>query len=113
MATRIRPIKQGQARHIAALIGPQHVASVPAEVIQVTAGPVSLRQKVAGYYKGLVALVGTVLTLLTAPEIGALAPLLPAQYRHWLPIGIGVATVLLTFLTENQHWFDDAATGQG
>lgn len=113
MAKKVVPIKQHQAGQIATLMGPQRISSMPVEVVATTEGPVTWWQKAAAYYKGGIALIGTVLALLTAPEIGPLQHLLPEQYQHWLTVGIGVATVVLTFLKDNEHWFDDGAGGQG
>lgn len=111
MATRVRPVKAATPAKISTLAGIPgvRVASAPVEVVKTTPGPVTTWQKISAYYKGIVAFVGTVLTLLTAPEIGPLSHLLPDPYQHWLTVGVGVITVVLTFLKENEHWFDGAA----
>lgn len=106
MARRVVPIQGDQAQQIASLMGPERVTSIPAQVVDTRPGPVTAWQKTARYYKGIIALIGTILTLLTAPEIGPLQHLLPEQHQHWLTIGIGAATVVLTFLKANEHWFD-------
>jgi len=114
MAIRVRPIPHADTQTVATLVAaPQvTVAQVPGEVVKITDGPVTLLQKIARYYKGLIVLIGTTLGLLTAPDIGALQHLLPAEYQHWLTIGIGALTAVLTILVENQHWFDQDTVGQ-
>lgn len=95
MATRVKPIT-GTA--------PGTIVKVPVEVVKTTEGPVSLRQKITGYYKGLIATVGAILTLLAT--IGPLSHFLPADQQHWLAIAIAVLTGVATFLKENEHWVD-------
>lgn len=111
MATRVRPLAHADTRKVSGLLTVPgvKVADVPVEVISQTDGAVTWFQKIKLYYKGIVAFIGTVLVLLTSPEIGFLGHLLPSGQQHYLTIGIGVLTVLLTFLKENQHWFDDSA----
>lgn len=109
MATRVRPISEEQLTTVTTLVHKEKLPTAPVEVVKQTPGPVTWLQKIARYYKGIIAFLGTLLALLTAPEIGPLQHLLPDGYQHWLTVGIGAATVLLTFLKENEHWFPDAA----
>ena len=110
MAKRIKAIDK-QTYKAASLVSTRDVSHVPVEVVKEVPGKVTVLQKVAKYYKGIVAFLGTVAVLLTSPEIGPLQHLLPPTEQHWLTVGIGALTVLLTFLKSNEHWVDDTQVG--
>lgn len=84
------------------------VVQVPAVVTKETDGPVSLWQKLAGWYKQAIVVIGAIVTLLT--QIQTLTPFLPAQYRGWIGIAVGGGSLALAFLKSNEHWFGDAQT---
>lgn len=84
------------------------VVQVPAVAVAETEGPVSVWQKVAGWYKQAIVVVGAIVTLLT--QVQTLTPFLPEQYRGWIGIAVGGGSLVLAFLKSNEHWVDDAAT---
>lgn len=111
MAYRVRPVAHADVSKVSTLVSTPgtKVAHAPVEVVKTTPGPVTLIQKIKLYYKAIIAFIGTLLVLLTSPEIGFLGHLLPADQQHWLSVGIGILTVVLTFLKENEHWVDPSA----
>lgn len=107
MAKRVVPIKRSDVHQVATLVGPQSVTSVPVEIVESTPGPVTTLQKLKRYYKGLIALVGSLLTVATQ-----LAPVIPENDKHWVTTGILILTVAGAFLKENEHWIDGTPAEQ-
>jgi len=67
----------------------------------------SLKQRIAGAWKAIIAFIGAVLTLLT--QIGPFAHFLPPQYKALIGTATAVLTGILTFMKANEHWVDDTA----
>jgi peptidoglycan/LPS O-acetylase OafA/YrhL len=109
MAKRVVPITKAEATDISTLVGSEKapVAKVPVKVMKSTDGAVTTRQKIAGYYKAVVALVGALLTIVS--QIQDLTPFLPsdAATRHWIGFAFVALTTAATALKENQHWVED------
>lgn len=116
MAKQVVPAPSGEVERYATLAADPNapkVGSVPVVVASQTVGPVSFFQKLAGYYKSLIVLIGSVLALLVAPEIGPFEHLLPPTEQKWLTLGIAALTVFLTWLKSNEHWFEDSQVNTG
>lgn len=81
---------------------------IPPKVKVLTTAPGTLTwiDKLKGYYKGLITLVGSVLVI--ANELTPVFDFLPAQDKGYITAGIAALTALSAFLVSNQHWVDDA-----
>ena len=78
----------------------------PVQVVDERPGAVTFLDKLKGYYKALVTVVGAVLVGLN--ELTPLTGFLPPTAQHWLSVAISVGTVILTALKANEHWVDDS-----
>ena len=78
----------------------------PVQVVDERTGAVTFLDKLKGYYKALVTVVGAVLVGLN--ELTPLTGFLPPTAQHWLSVAISVGTVILTALKANEHWVDDS-----
>ena len=74
-------------------------------VVDAATGPVSTLDKVKGYYKGLITLVGSLLII--ANEATPLLNFLPANDKQYVTYGIAILTTAAAFLKGNEHWVDD------
>jgi hypothetical protein len=84
-----------------------HAATAPtAVVIEQKPGTVTVLDRVRGYYKGLIALIGAL--LVTINELTPITDFLPADQRHWITIAVSALTALSTTLVANEKWVDDA-----
>ena len=103
MAKMIRRVKSTpQIQAIASMPG-TNVERVPVEVVKETPGPVTLGQKIKGYYKGLIGLVGSTATGLIAAQG---VPGLPDNFRGWFAAGTVALTVIGIILKKNEDWVD-------
>ena len=78
----------------------------PVRVVDERAGAVTFLDKLKGYYKALITVVGAV--LLGLNELTPVFDFLPPTAHHWLSVAISVGTVILTTLKANEHWVDDS-----
>lgn len=104
MAVRTRRVTKAQA---AALVKNPDVpdpVKIPVEIVASTAAPVTLVQKLKGYYKGLIALIGSLLIVVN--QVTPILHFLPAEDVKYVNLVIGILTVAGTFLKENEHWVD-------
>lgn len=101
MAQRIVAVTHTQAAKAASLLGQEKVTRVPVQIVASTEGPVTLWQKIKGWYKALIVTIGAVLTI-----IAQIAPFIPADDKHWVTTIIVVLTAIMTALKENEHWID-------
>jgi hypothetical protein len=81
-------------------------AAAPVNVVAETTGVVTVLDKLKGYYKTLITVVGSILVILN--EVTPLTDFLPASQRHYVTVGIVFLTALGNFLKSNEHWVDDA-----
>jgi hypothetical protein len=77
----------------------------PVQVVDERTGAVTFLDKLKGYYKALIAVIGAVLLALN--ELTPVTDFLPTTAHHWLSVAISVGTAILTFLKANEHWVDD------
>jgi hypothetical protein len=78
----------------------------PVKVVDERPGAVTFLDKLKGYYKALITVVGA--ALLGLNELTPVTDFLPATSQHWLSVALSVLTAILTFLKANEHWVDDA-----
>ena len=78
----------------------------PVQVVDERPGAVTFLDKLKGYYKALITVVGAVLLALN--ELTPLFDFLPTTAHHWLSVVISVLTAISTFLKANEHWVDDS-----
>lgn len=84
-----------------AVVGP----GTPVKVVDEKVGAVTFLDKAKGYYKGLIALVGSLLIVLN--QVSPLLNFIPGNGKEYVSYAIGLLTVAGAFLKENQHWVDD------
>ncbi len=77
----------------------------PVQVVDERTGAITLLDKLKGYYKALITVVGAV--VLGINELTPLTASLPTTAQHWLSVAISVLTAILTFLKANEQWVDD------
>lgn len=111
MAKKVVPITPKEAVRVQTLIDNPNVespaiqvAKVPVKVIDEKPGPVTWKQKLAKYYKGLIVSVGTLLA-----AVNEIAPVVPHEYQGKVTTVILALTALGTILKGNQHWLPDSA----
>jgi hypothetical protein len=78
----------------------------PVKVVDERTGAVTFLDKLKGYYKALITVLGAVLLALN--ELTPATNFLPTTAHHWLSVALSVLTAILTFLKANEHWVDDA-----
>jgi hypothetical protein len=78
----------------------------PVQVVDERPGAVTFLDKLKGYYKALITVVGAVLLALN--ELTPLTDFLPMTAQHWLSVAVAVGTAILTALKANEHWVDDS-----
>jgi hypothetical protein len=84
-----------------------HGPEVPSvQVVDERTGAVTFLDKLKGYYKALITVLGAI--LLGLNELTPLTNFLPATAQHWASVAISVITAILTFLKANEHWVDDS-----
>lgn len=81
-------------------------AAPKVQVLNTTGGPLTLLDKLKGYYKGLITAVGAVLVI--ANELTPVFNFLPGQDKAYITAAIAALTTVSAFLVANQHWVDDA-----
>ena len=96
MAKRIEIVKNGS--YVSAFAG---AGNVPVKVTAQTDGPVTTKQKIKGYYKSVIALVGSL-----AASLVAIAPMVPDPWNKYSAGGVLVFTILGVFLKKNEDWVD-------
>lgn len=74
-------------------------------VLQAVPGPVTVLDKAKGYYKGIIAALGSLVIIIN--EVTPLFNFLPGQDKHYVTVAVAVVTGVLTFLKSNEHWVDD------
>lgn len=80
-------------------------APTPVKVVSAKTGPVGILDKAKGYYKGLIAAVGSILVIVN--ELTPLLNFLPGQDKQYVTLVIGFLTTVAVFLKDNEHWVDD------
>lgn len=105
MATKQRLELKSNAAQTPATLLAANTPGAPVEVVAKASGPVSLLDKLKGYYKAVIAVVGALLIVLN--ELSPISDFLPTSARHWLTVGIAVLTAASNVLVKNQHWVDD------
>ena len=78
----------------------------PVQVVDERTGAVTFLDKLKGYYKALITVLGAV--LLGLNELTPVFNFLPTTAHHWLSVALSVLTAILTFLKANEHWVDDS-----
>lgn len=96
MARRIEVLK---APNVQALAAGRHEY---AKTVAVKDGDVTWVDKVKGYYKALIALVGAVLVGVTQ-----LSGAVPAEAEPWVTVAISTLTVIGVILRANEQWVND------
>jgi hypothetical protein len=76
------------------------------QVLDTATGPLTWLDKLKGYYKGLITLVGVVLVILN--QVTPVFDFMPANVQHWFTVVVAALTAVSAFLVANQHWVDDA-----
>lgn len=76
----------------------------PVVVVATKAGTVTTLDKIKGYYKGLIAAVGSILVIIN--EVTPLLNFLPGQDKQYVNLVIGFITTAAVFLKDNEHWVD-------
>lgn len=104
MATRIEAVRNssGQLHTVAAVVP---TPAVKVKVTKRTDGPVTLLQKLQGYYKAGIAFVAAVLVILN--EVTPITDFLPGTVKHYFDVIVAIVTAISTLLVKNQQWVDD------
>lgn len=97
-----RRVKIEQNANIHTVAG---AAPAPVKVVAEAAGPVTFLDRVKGYYKALIALVGAILVI--ANELTPVLNFLPGLDKQYVTIAISAVTAFGVFLRDNEHWLDD------
>ena len=95
MAKRIEFNEATTLKGVTTLIGRE-----PFRVVAEIEGPVTFRQKVKNYYKGITVLVGVLTMALSDAAF-------PEPVASWVFVAVGVLTPILTILKANEKWVDD------
>lgn len=100
MAIRVE-FKPGQ-QHIHTFVAGVAPAAVSGTVVDEKPGPPTRLDKAKAYYKGLIALVGSLL-------VGAnqVLPIVPADTKGVVNGAIALLTVASVVLKANENWFED------
>jgi hypothetical protein len=87
------------APQVHTLVAPDNAPNV--SVVAEKPGPVKALDKAKGYYKALIALVGSL--LVAANQV---LPVVPQDAKGWVSSAITVLTVASVALKANENWFD-------
>lgn len=107
MAVRIEPVKKsnGEILTIANVAeATNHAKAVTVKVTKETDGPVTLIQKLQGYYKALIVLVGAILVIVN--QATPIVNFLPANIQHYFNSIVVVLTAISVILVKNQTWIN-------
>jgi len=94
-------IEVSKAHNIYGLTGAR---TVPVQVLESKDGPVTLLDKVKGYYHTLIVLVSFLLILLN--QLLTMKDVVPPDLTKWIDLGILALTPVFTLLKSNEQWVD-------
>lgn len=76
----------------------------PVLLVKTEAGSVTWSDKVKAYYKGIIAVITSILVVLNT--LTPVFNFLPGQDKQYITVGIAVIGGLLAFFKDNEHWVD-------
>lgn len=74
------------------------------EVVKMSSGTVGFFDKVKGYYKGVIVVIGSILIILN--QVTPIFDFLGGNSQHWFNVVVAAATTVLTILKSNEQWVD-------
>lgn len=99
MALRIERLPNVEQPRALVGSGVEKTVNVPVKITGETDGPVTVKQKVKGYYKSVIALVGSL-----GASLVAIAPMVPDPFNKYAAGGVLILTVFGVFLKKNEDW---------